>query len=141
MSHGFNDSFKSKLVAPDGSHDGATDFDWETVYEELGEQVEEATKDLTPIECTRLSLSLNRLLTWLVSDIKAMDGRGVKAVGIKTLAMAQVINPELFGEVSGLMICASLGLHKTKFSERSAEFSRRFSVTNQFKVHDWREKQ
>ena len=133
----FNEQFKSKHVAPDCGNDGATEFPMDEVISRLdGEQPGDSE---TTMDKTDLVKALREMFLWM-TKAKAQDQRAVKAIGIRVIAAAWVINPEIFGNAPAHMVAKSFGIAHQSLKTKTADFSRVFKIQNRYQVHDWQNK-
>jgi hypothetical protein len=144
--HALRDEFKPSQLNP--AFHGNPDFDWETVFASLDGEDHSNSNTMADdsTRCGAYAMSarlLARLLDWLI-DANLKDSRGevvLRSIGVRTVAMAWVINPQRFDNASLAVIAKSLGFKgANSISPLSAEFSRRFGIQNHFQDHDWRKK-
>ncbi len=135
----FNESFKSPQVAPAFGHDGAVDFDEESLLEALGESSE---LNIDPKSRADLARALHEILKWLIPNPDRLNNPdNLKAIGIKVIAMAWTLDPSRFGNDSLAKISKHMGFTAANISPLTADFSRRFGVTNEFQKHNWRKEE
>lgn len=104
-----------------------SDFDWEELERRLGEvKTESGMEDLKPI-----GKAIHKLLAWVVSGQLRQGDAGARRVARRMIALAWVIDPELFGTQTSLAdLARHLGIHKMLLSNHASEFSARFHVHN-----------
>jgi hypothetical protein len=133
MSKEFNEAFVSDDVDPHNPNQVA-DFEWDTLYERLGESV---GADLNGPDLPAMSTALAVILDWILRvDLRKKNC--LKAIGLRTVAMAWVVDPSRFHDESVRTISKRLGFTAPVMSVLSADFSRRFKIQNRFQDHDWR---
>lgn len=136
----FNEQFKNTHVEPAFGNDGTID----DFYERLAESMESPrpnadSQELGIADSAVLAKVIEQLFDWLATS-NINDPRCLKAMGMRVLAAAWVINPARYGNRSLHEIATKLGFGANNLSPLTAEFSRRFKVSNQFQAHDWRRK-
>jgi|ERR1039458_4013923 hypothetical protein len=131
------DEFKPSQLNP--ASNGNPDFDWESVFAHLdGDVTDDAETKQAAAKMTARVMA--ELVAWAL-EVNLQDHRALKAIGVRLVAMAWVINPKQFGDSSLATISKSLGFKgANSISPSAAEFSRRFGLTNKFQDHDWRKK-
>jgi hypothetical protein len=117
------DDIRESNDSLDGRHQ---DFDWEGLYELLGE----TQRELSLIDYDMQAIALKRILAWvLAGNTNSMVGRRAKA-------LAWVLNPAMFqGSPSMSALARSMDVHKACFSELTSEASRVFGITNRAQSH------
>src|SRR5437879_4548850 len=109
------------------------DFDWEGLYETLGEFEAKADRE----ESKLLNDTLKRIMDWVFTT-PTKPKRPAEMFGKRLVALAWVIDPERFGKDASLThVGRSIGVHKAVMSELTAEFSKRFGVRNKHQQHGW----
>jgi hypothetical protein len=103
------------------------EFDWEALRVLLKEKREE----LGPTDFQLLGQCLGEILRWNVRGDK------LHIVGRRTVALAWVVNPDIFLGVSAAKLARRVGCHKAMLSEDAAEFSRHFNIRNRAQQHGW----
>jgi hypothetical protein len=111
----------------------AQDFDWESLYDALGET--------SATDVDELNRKLLSLLEWAVEPIRSRRTRKrrTETLARRVVALAWVVCPELFGQKSSMTdLATSLGMHKAVLSELTSAFSKRFGVRNNYQLgHGW----
>lgn len=103
------------------------EFDWELLRRELGE----AREEMGATDYALLAQVLGELLRWVVK------GNKLHIIGRRAVALAWVVNPDIFEGKSAAAIARRVGVHREMLSEDSAEVSRRFGVRNRAQKHGW----
>jgi hypothetical protein len=135
------DEFKPSQLNP--AFHGNPDFDWETVFASLDGEDHSNSNTMADdsTRCGAYAISaklLSRLLDWLLA-VNLQDHRALNSIGVRTVAMAWVIDPARFEGASLATVAKRLGFKGgNSLSPSAAEFSRRFGLTNKFQDHDWR---
>lgn len=113
---------------------GAVEFP----YEELKGYDDEEPTTHPDHEMTAddLNAAFLKIFVWL-TKAKAHDQRAIKSLGIKVVAAAWVMNPELFGGAPAHMVARSFGVSPQIMKTYTAAFSREFKIQNRFQAHDW----
>lgn len=114
-------------------HEGAsTDFDWETVYRNLGEGEDE----IDPEAYVQLAKLLQRFLHWVLAvDLK--NKNATLHIGRRFVALCWTLNPALFEGASLTQLAKQLGTHVPVLSAFTADASREFGVRNRSQAHGW----
>lgn len=116
-----------------------SDFPFDEIYRRLDGEPELCQLD-TSMTRAQVAKLLSDVLGWIVCA-RCQDSRSVKLAGSRALAAAWVINPALIGEVEpSHTVAEKRGLHRDKFSNKAAEFSRRFKIQNPYQIHDAKNK-
>jgi hypothetical protein len=111
------------------------EFDWQAVYQALGEHEPES---IGP-DYEAMSDALRNLFDWLLAV--NLDGRNpARAAGLRLMALAWVMNPDRFDGASLRKLTRSMGVSAGRFSTLAAEVRRTFRLSNPFQKHDWRAK-
>lgn len=121
----------------DDTGEGSYDFDWALLEERLGETSSEAVRSEVQ---QKLALALGSILDWLMA-IRPLKRRwALRSIGLRTVAMAWVVNPERLNGDSIRSVAKQLGFTAANISPLTADFSRKFGgITNGFQnKHDWR---
>jgi AraC-like DNA-binding protein len=117
---------------------GGANFDWEPVFAKLapGEAIDDAEAKLLAAKmATGLTTAI---LEWLL-QVNLQDHRALKAIGVRAVVMAWVLNPERFEGASMTTLAKSLGYSSgSAMNPEAAEFSRQFGIRNKFQEHNWR---
>lgn len=90
-------------------------------------------------DCEKMLIAIRQLLNWMAT-VNLSDKRCLKAVGLRVLAAAWVMDPARFDNRSLHAIALQLGFGANNIAPHTADFSRRFGITNQFQSHNWRTK-
>lgn len=118
------------------------EFDWDDLYERLGEldRTRAAeTEEQHEQQMQRLAFALGTILDWIINgQSNRRPKQFLRAVGMRTVAMAWVIDPKRFDDASIRQLSKALGFTAANISPLTAEFSRLYSVFNKFQNHDWR---
>lgn len=122
------------------------DFDWDELYERLGESVQEketAGRDDFE-EMQRLCFAIRRIFSWLLNgEIK--QGAD-KVAGRRLIALAWVLHPSLLklgpdvfkGESPSLTTLShTLGFKTPVLSVIAADVRREFGIRNRAQAHGW----
>lgn len=96
----------------------------------------DAPRPDTEMDKEDLAEALRLMFVWM-TKAKAQDQRAVKSIGIKVIAAAWVMNPNLFGNAPAHMVAKSFGVSPQILKTKTADFSRVFKIKNRFQVHDW----
>jgi hypothetical protein len=123
----FNPNFKSKHL--ESSAVGAVDFPMEKMIRKLDGEPEPDESEIS-----ELAQTLREVLFWITAT-NPKNKWPIKSIGIKAIAAAWVISPEVFGGVSANILSQSFKTSSSKFSRRTSEFSRRFGIKNRFQSH------
>lgn len=133
------DEFKSKDLHP--AFNGNPNFDWESVFDNLDGSADESIRNAMADNEVRQAASkmtarmLSLLLDWLL-QVNLQDHRALKSIGVRTVAMAWVVDPGLFEGASLSTLAKSLGYRSSMaISPETADFSRRFGIKNKFQAH------
>jgi hypothetical protein len=126
----FNEQYKSPHVEPAFGNDGSTDDFYERLTESLGES-------LTGPHSEQLALAIHEIFNFICAG-KLEDKRGLKRMGMRALAAAWVLDPGRFEGMSLHQMAHTLGFGANNLAPLTAEFARRFGVTNKFQSHNWR---
>lgn len=110
-----------------------TDFDWQSVYEALGE----VREDLDERDYGTLAAALQEVLKWLVrGDLKHPNFD--RMIGRRAIGLTWVLCPSYFaGSPSLTKIALSLGITPAALSAHSTSATKAFGVTNKPQVHGW----
>lgn len=128
---GFQEDFISQHLDPLDGHREAQDFDYDAVDRALGSKVEEMDAE----SVAQLAKALTVILQWLCEV--QLDKDSDRAMGRRAMAMAWVVNPNLFGGMSLSELAEVLGTHKMNLSRHASDFSRLFHVRNRGQSHGW----
>ena len=110
----------------------AQEFPMAEVVRDLDGDSEQAVlRPDTDMSRAELVEAFRTISKWMV-DTKARDPRGLKSIGIQTLAAFWVINPDLFEGMSACKLAESFRLNPNHFKGLTAEFSRQFRIQNHF---------
>ena len=113
------------------------DFDWNTLYERLGEQAPQPDHQ-------KLALALRRILQWAVRvdyDLVLSPITPDVAVGRRMIALAWVTNPALFPDSPSLrQLSRRLGLSAPLLAALTGEVCREFGIQNRAQDHAWNRK-
>jgi len=102
------------------------EFDWEGLYQALGE----SEAELTSGEYEKLGSALITILTWAVKT------NSLKVVGRRIVALLWVCDPGLFdGTPSAAQLAKKFRVHKAMLSEDCSAISRRFAFRNRAQRH------
>jgi hypothetical protein len=115
-------------------HVGTVEFDMNGVLTDLGEPPDEAKEQQ---DSAKLGMALSKILDWL-TNVDFNHKNALRAMGMRTVAMAWVIDPKRFDNASVRTLASKLGFTAANISPLTAEFSRQFTINNQFQNHDWR---
>ncbi len=121
-------TYDDAVAGPPDPLDGRTnDFDWETLWQSLGEA------ELDPIDYQRLSFALDRILRWIV--VPHVRGAGKAnasaAIGRRAIGLCWALNPELFEDSPSLRKLAKrMGTKVDNLSHHSARASKTFGLLN-----------
>lgn len=69
------------------------------------------------------------------NPITPQENRKARCVGHRTLAVAWVLRPDLFGGVSLTKLAEALGVNKMTLSQHSSDFSSKFGIRNRGQSH------
>lgn len=103
------------------------DFDWEALSVLLGE----ATEDLSERDFSALASAFHEILAWVIKGDK------LDLIGRRTVALAWMLDPNLFEGKSAASLAKKMGIHKERLSECVSESSRRFGIRNSSQKHGW----
>jgi len=107
------------------------DFNWNELYERLGEPTDE------PEIGNRHAEVVRALIDWLVG----FDFRRPNAVahaGLRLFALTWVTDPARFDGISGSELAETLGVaRKADFWELTGEVSKKFGIVNRCQAHAW----
>ena len=147
----FNTSHKTPVgnkigIHIDPLHPGNPEFNYEEIFDRLDGEVDVPSGNAMEMEndsnrrvaYTMTAKLFSLVLDWLVgaSWKGERDGRVLKSVGVRAVAMAWVISPDRFGGASLTTVAKNIGFKgHSAISPEAAEFSRRFGITNQFQRH------
>jgi hypothetical protein len=113
------------------------DFDWDAVCERLGEELNREDKE-------KLALALRRIFQWVLDfeyDIKASPLMPDTLIGRRLVALAWVVNPDLFpGSPSLRRLSRHLGITAPIMAELTGEVCREFGIQNRAQDHAWNRK-
>lgn len=108
----------------------ALDFDWDGLERSIGETKRERADAIAGA-----AKAWKEVLRFCVRG-NLNDPRYLKGTGLRVVAMAWVISPELFqGSPSLSELARRVGCTPTSLSSFTAEFSRLFSITNRAQKH------
>ena len=108
----------------------ALDFDWDELHRRLGETKKERADAIAGA-----ARAWKEILRFCVRG-NMNDPRYVKGAGLRVVALAWVISPEIFeGSPSLAALAERLGCTGANLSGYTAEFSRLFHVTNRAQKH------
>ena len=125
MKYDFDDGFMSGDRDPMDAPD--QDFDLEQLYQALGE---ESTSN------TERSEVVTRLLQLLIpADSKKLRP---KAIGLRIIALAWVLNPALFADSpSARTLARRCGVNAPALARHTGEISRKTGLRNRAQRHAW----
>jgi hypothetical protein len=127
----FHDDYRNPQQDP--LNNQTTDFDWDRLYELLGE----AEQEVEERDYDKLTFAIRRLLEFMLAD----DLRHPKAernIVRRVVALAWTLNPGYFeGSPSLTEVAHMMGLNKVTLSEHTAEVRRVFGVRNRAQSHGW----
>jgi hypothetical protein len=118
----------------------SSQFDWEKVYKELGETLEEV--ELDDDEMQKLAYAFKQVFQWIV-DFQIDSSIAEKIIARRSIAVAWVLAPDMFeGSPSLTKLAKSLGLEGRKrgydkmiLSAHTSEFSDKFKIQNRAQSH------
>ncbi|MGO9585114.1 MAG: hypothetical protein ACLP2Y_02740 [Limisphaerales bacterium] len=133
------DEFKPSELNP--AFNGNPNFDWESVFTNLDGADDESIRNaMGDVEVRQAASKMTArmfslILDWLL-QVNLQDHRAVKAIGIRAVAMAWVVDPGLFEGASLTTVAKSLGYSSGRaMNQETVDFSRRFGITNHFQNH------
>ena len=117
-----------------------SDFEWNQLYERLGEATTE------PADMEAASLAMLRIIEWIVGKKAARMTFSLgyeQRMANKILALLWVLNPGYFESTPSLaMLSKKMGLkQRVTLSGYAAEVTRKFGVRNRGQSHGWNFKQ
>ena len=113
--------------------DDSSDFDWDELHRRLGES------ELSNDDRLKLAEAIKAILDWLLK-VDLTKKRSLKIIGMRTLAMAWVVDPKRLNGDSLRSIGKQVGMSRGAFNRHSSEFSKLFAIVNQHQKHDCRRK-
>jgi len=125
----FHEDFVSDHADP--TAEPYCDFDWDELYTSLGEATDEDMQLRV-----RLALAFRRVFRWVLNT-KLNNKNAAQYIGRRAIALAWVMNPELFEGKSITEVAATLGLPKQILSKASAAASLKFGIQNRGQAHAW----
>lgn len=125
-SNEFNEELRSEHAdALDKRH---VDFDWHGLEEALGEAGKECGCD----DWAKLSEAFRLLSEW------SLKANTLQQVGIRTIALAWVLNPGYFdGSPSMRKLAKAFGVNRSVLSNFTSEVRRKYGITNRAQSHGW----
>ena len=129
MTPSYNDGYLADDRDPVDA--GSQEFEWDALYERLGERSEDASSDPRQAEAIR------RLLSQLLVD--AMARRiNPKTLGLRLVATAWVVDPGLFeGSPSLRTLAARCGVTPSALARHTGAISRLLGCRNRAQRHAW----
>lgn len=111
---------------------GATqvDFNWNELYERLGEPTDEQIQD-------ERAVFVRNLIDWMLEfDFRLPSA--LNHAGLRLFALMWVVDPARFDGISGSKLAETLGVtRKADFWELTGEVSKRFGIVNRCQSHAW----
>jgi hypothetical protein len=127
--------FNENIVSPKRdplAPDLHRDFDWNGLYESLGENEEERSTN-----SNQLIQGLKRIVEWVL-DTRLTDRHAEMVIARRFIALAWVINPDYLEGKSLTQIARVLRIrHKQSLSKYAANAKRRFNISNRAQAHGW----
>jgi hypothetical protein len=119
---------------------GTEEFDWETLYQNLGEAMSEAEQDTDPATMLLLAQALRSIFDYVL-DIDLNKKGAEKRVGRRFIGLCWVVNPAMFeGSPSLTKIAKKLGLSPRLLQFTAAEASAQYGIVNRGQAHGWNRK-
>lgn len=103
------------------------EFDWECLRRHLGE----ANEEMSARDYATLADVLGELLRWIVK------GDNLKMIGRRSIALAWVVNPDIFQGKSAARLAKAFHFPKLSMHIATADARRAFGVTNRAQQHGW----
>jgi hypothetical protein len=103
------------------------EFDWELLRRSLGE----AKEELGEVQYAVLADIMGELLRWIVKGDK------LHIIGRRAVALAWVVNPDIFKGISAASLARRVGCHRAMLSEDATDASRKYGVRNRAQQHGW----
>lgn len=113
------------------------DFDWNTVAERLGEELNHEDNE-------KLALALRRIFQWVLRIDYNIENSPLTPdvlIGRRLVALAWVINPDLFpGAPSLRQLSREYGVTPSTLAALTGEVCREFGIQNRAQDHAWNRK-
>lgn len=93
--------------------------------------------NLTESQIEQFAIFINQLLNWMMSH-SLRKGGTLRSIGLRAVAATWVMYPARFGDCSLNHLAMQIGFGSNNIAPLTADFSRRFKITNKFQSHNWR---
>lgn len=115
------------------------DFDWDGLFERMGEKDDRLKLKLKHKDRAEMAQALARIFDWILR-LDTSSRLVPRIVGLRFIALAWVMNPELFEGASIRKLAKDLESAVACLSPLTAAASRDFEISNHFQRHDWRKR-
>jgi hypothetical protein len=127
----FYEDYQSPCVDPLALPSSAT-FDWEGLYEQLGEGEPQSDTD-------KIILAIRRIFEWVVKRHKNSPKRiSIQTVGLRFTAFLWAMDPRYFNGISLKQLSKQYRFSEKCLSTYSAEARREFDLCNRYSANHWR---
>ena len=123
-------------LEPDPIEAESVDFDWQSLYDSLGE----STADLNERDCAALAIALHEILKFVTNgELTGEDYE--QGVARRMISLAWVVTPSLFADNPSLTkLAAALGMEAPEMSPYTTAVSKHFGIVNHAQAHGWNRK-